>query len=566
MLSTQYDPRTCCWQGPSRPPVLNPAANLGQVLLNVLERTPEKQAQVNGDTGYIMSCDELRRRSIRFARALISDGCGKGDVVALMARNSDDVAPVLFGCFLAGATVSTLDPSFGVEEVEHLLRLTQPRNVIADGDALPVIYEAAERIGLSFDTRQYVLLHGGTAGERMSASVVHVSAITMEQTAASEEDSFLPAYRGDSAQLTAAIVCSSGTTGLPKAVRLSHAQLIAPYQRISQLDLSDTILCFSTLYWISGLQMLMTGVLNGIRRVITTRPTTPELAIELCNAHRVTLLMVTPSMATDIIRTLGPSERLPHIRLFAVGGSTVPQRLRDDINRRVLSVDRGRSLVGYGTSETGNIAYDLSVREDSVGFLLPGVTAKILADDGRPLGPDEVGELLVRPPYPFLGYYGNEAATQEALGADGFVRTGDIARFDSDGYLYLVDRKREIFKYEGFQIAPSELEETIAQLDGVRCVVVVGLPDPTRPSNELATALVVREAYESAGSPNALTEQQVIDHCARTPDGRVRPKHKWLRGGVIFVDHLPMTASGKVQRSAAKKQAAHEWNRRHLSS
>ncbi|XP_053668453.1 probable 4-coumarate--CoA ligase 1 [Anopheles marshallii] len=564
-MMTQYDPQACCWRGPQRPTVLNPAANLGPVLLNVLERTPEKPAQVNGVTGYMLTCDELRRRSVRFAKFLIASDYQLGDVVVLIARNSDNVAPIVFGCFLAGVTLNTLDPSFGLEEVEHLLRLTRPRTVIGDCDALVVVREAAFRMELCLDKICF-LLHEIDGRDFMPPdSWISVDVLVQEQVEG--EDGFVPVYRGDSDKLIAAIVCSSGTTGLPKAVRISHAQLIQPYQRVSQLDQNDTILCFSTLYWISGLQMLMTGVLNGIRRIITTQPATSELAIQLCNRYDVTLLLVTPTMASDIIRTLAPTERLSSIKLFAVGGSTVTKRLRDEITRRVLVTGRGRLLVGYGTSETGNIAYEMLPREDSVGFLLPGVTAKIVNEHGQPLGPHETGELLVRPVHPFLGYHGDELATKAARanGAEGFVHTGDIARFDADGFLYLVDRKREIFKFDGFQIAPTELEELIAELPGVRYVVVVGLPDPDHCYNDLATALVVREANVTASTAKALTEQTIIDHCARTVDGRARPQQKWLRGGVIFVDQLPMTASGKVMRSAVK-QLAKRWKSLHSSN
>ncbi|XP_050068298.1 probable 4-coumarate--CoA ligase 1 [Anopheles maculipalpis] len=557
-MATQYDPQGCCWSGPYRPPVLNPAANLGPVVLNVLERTPQKLAQVNGDTGYTMTSDELRRRSVRFAKFLLASDYRVGDVIALIARNSDNVAPIVLGCFLVGVTVNTLDPSFGLEEVEHILRLTRPRAVIGDGDVLVLVGEAASRVGLCFN-HTLVLLHE-IRGRDVTLHETWNSVDALVQRTVEQEDGFVPAYWGDSNQLIAAIVCSSGTTGLPKAVRISHTQLIAPYQRISQLDQNDTLLCFSTLYWISGLQILMNGVLNGIRRIITKQPATPELAIQLCKRYQVTVLLVTPTMASDIVRTIAPTERLESIKLFAIGGSTVPKRLREEINRRVLVAGRGRSFVGYGTSETGNIAYELVPREDSVGFLLPGVKAKIIDEYGHPLGPNENGELLIRPVYPFLGYHGDESSTKAALenGTEGFVRTGDIARFDSDGFLYLMDRKREIFKYDGFQIAPTELEELIAELEGVRYVVVVGLPDPERCYNDLATALIVREANESASSPKTLTEQAVIDHCAQTADGRARPKQKWLRGGVIFVDQLPMTASGKVMRSAAK-QLARQW-------
>uniref|UniRef100_A0A182RCH1 AMP-dependent synthetase/ligase domain-containing protein n=1 Tax=Anopheles funestus TaxID=62324 RepID=A0A182RCH1_ANOFN len=557
-MVTQYDPKSCCWRGPYRPTVLNPAANLGPVLLNVLERTPQKPAQLNGDTGCTLTCDELRRRSVRFAKFLIDSDHREGDVIVLIARNSDNVAPVVFGCFLAGVTLNTLDPSFGLEEVQHVLQLTRPRTAVGDSDALAVVREAASRMKLGFDKIFYLLQEIDGRDFTPPDSWISVDAIVQQRV--DNEDGFVPAYRGDSNQLIAAIVCSSGTTGLPKAVRISHAQLIAPYQRVSQLDLNDTLLCFSTLYWISGLQMLMTGVLNGIRRIITTRPATPELAIELCNRYEVTLLLVTPTMASDIVRTLSPNERLQSVKLFAVGGSTVPKRLRDELNRRVLVTGRGRSFVGYGTSETGNIAYELIPREDSVGFLLPGVTAKIINEHGQPLGPNETGELLVRPNYPFLGYHGDESASKEARedGVEGFVRTGDIARFDSDGFLYLVDRKREIFKYDGFQIAPTELEELIAELEGVRYVVVVGLPDPNQCYNDLATALIVRDVNEAGSSSKLLTEQTVMEHCARTADGRARSAHKWLRGGVIFVEQLPMTASGKVMRKAAK-QLAKQW-------
>uniref|UniRef100_A0A182SQX3 AMP-dependent synthetase/ligase domain-containing protein n=1 Tax=Anopheles maculatus TaxID=74869 RepID=A0A182SQX3_9DIPT len=520
-------------------------ANLGPVLLNVLERTPQKPAQVNGDTGYTMTCDELRRRSVRFAKFLIASNYRVGDVIVLIARNSDNVAPIVFGCFLAGVTLNTLDPSFGLEEVEHIMRLTRPLAVIGDSDVLVLVGEAAARVGLYFNHTLFLLQE--VNGHDFPIHEKWISVDALVQTQVDNEDGFVPPYWGDSNQLIAAIVCSSGTTGLPKAVRISHAQLIAPYQRVSQLDQDDTLLCFSTLYWISGLQMLMNGVLNGIRRIITTQPATPELAIQMCKRHHVTVLLVTPTMASDIVRTIAPTERLASIKLFAIGGSTVPKRLRDEINRRVLVAGRGRSFVGYGTSETGNIAYELVPREDSVGFLLPGVRAKIVDENGQPLGPNENGELLVRPVHPFLGYHGDESSSKAAVanGMEGFVRTGDIARFDADGFLYLMDRKREIFKYDGFQIAPTELEELIAELEGVRYVVVVGLPDPDHCYNDLATALIVREANESASLSKALTEQMVIEHCARTVDGRTRPKQKWLRGGVIFVEQLPMTASGK---------------------
>lgn len=169
-----------------------------------------------------------------------------------------------------------------------------------------------------------------------------------------------------------------------------------------------------------------------------------------------------------------------------------------------------------------------------------------------PLDAGVNGELLIRPAYPFLGYYGDEEATRQTLDDEGFVRTGDIAYFDRNGLLYLVDRKRDILKYGGYQITPATLEATISELPGVRHVAVVGIPDPDRPFDDLATALIVRHGDISP----ALTEEMVIKHCTEQNGGeQSRSECYRLRGGVRFVDCLPMTENGKVIRSAARKLA-----------
>uniref|UniRef100_A0A182IKX0 AMP-dependent synthetase/ligase domain-containing protein n=1 Tax=Anopheles atroparvus TaxID=41427 RepID=A0A182IKX0_ANOAO len=549
---TLYDAQARIWYALPRHPVLNPCASIGQVLLNVLERTPAKVAQVNADTRVELTCDVLRRRSIRFARFLRDTvGAAVGDPVVLVASNSDNVAPVAFGCFLAGVPVGTLDPAFSPDEIEHMLRVIRPCAVFADRKALPAVLAVIGRTGLHLKLARVGVLQATEAELADAASGCFSIDTLLEgvQDGAGDEDAYVPAYLGDSERRTAAIVCSSGTTGMPKAVCISHSQLIAPYQRTSQLDQGDTILCFSTLYWISGLQMLLTGVLNGIRRVITSHPGTALRTIALCQRYEVTVLLVTPALAADVLRTLaGTGERLQSLKLFAVGGCAVPATLRESINRQVLLSGRGRCFVGYGTSETGPVAYEYVPRGDSVGFLIPGIQAKVVDEQGRSLGPDEPGELLVRPVHPFLGYHGDEVTTASALDAQGFVRTGDIARFDTDGFLYVVERLKEIFKYCGHQVAPAELEAVIGELPGVRLVVVVGVPDPAGPFNDLATALIVRADGHQG---DALSAQSVLEYLRE----RIPADHKRLRGGVMFVEQLPMTASGKVKRSSAKQMA-----------
>ncbi|XP_052862672.1 probable 4-coumarate--CoA ligase 1 [Anopheles cruzii] len=546
-----FDACSRTWQVPYRPAIFNPCANLGQILINVLERAPEKIIQLNVDTDAVVTCTQMRLRSIRFARFLTSCGYGKGDVLALVARNSCHVVPVVFGCFIAGLPINTIDPSFELREIVNILRLTQPKLIVCDADRMAVLRQANEQLQLRIVNYGVLLM---TPTDELMPDCYSIDELL--QKPCDGESDFVPQYLGDSNLLTAAIVCSSGTTGLAKAVRISHAQLITPYGRISQLDQNDTILSFSTLFWISGYQMLMTSILNGIRRLITTKLATAKYAIELCNRYNVTILFMTPSLATDVLLTLTDSERLRSLKIFAIGGSTVPLALRQSIIRKVLVEGQGRCVVGYGMSELGGpVSYEMIPRENSVGTLLSGIKAKVVGELNTPLGPGETGELFIRPTHPFLGYCGDEQATAKILDEHGFVRTGDIAYFDHDGFLYLVDRKKNILKYDGYQISPSELEATISQIPGVRQVVVVGIPEPGREFNDLATAMVVLNSNEKRSADEELTEQTIIDHCAMVTGGQPAHENRRLRGGAMFISSLPMTASGKVRRDVAKQMA-----------
>ncbi|XP_049546432.1 uncharacterized protein LOC125957623 isoform X2 [Anopheles darlingi] len=303
----------------------------------------------------------------------------------------------------------------------------------------------------------------------------------------------------------------------------------------------------------TGMEMLLTGTFNGVRRLITAKPTSAAYTIELCNRYQVTVLLTTPSLATDIVHTLPEAARLGSVKVFIVGGSVVPLALRKSLNSHVLVEGRGRCIVGYGLSEIGGAAsYEIEPRQQSVGSLVSECAAKIINDDGIPQGAGINGELLIRPAYPFLGYYGDEEATRQTVDDEGFVRTGDIAYFDRDGLLYLVDRKRDILKYGGYQITPSILEARISELAGVRHVVVVGIQDPDRPFDDLATAVIVRHEHMCP----TLTEEMVIKHCAEQNGGEQSQSECYrLRGGVRFVDCLPMTENGKVIRSAARQLA-----------
>lgn len=169
---------------------------------------------------------------------------------------------------------------------------------------------------------------------------------------------------------------------------------------------------------------------------------------------------------------------------------------------------------------------------------------QIVAEDGTVLGPNEEGEIQASYPHRFIGYYGNEQETEHFFTPDGFIKTGDIGRFDGDGFLYITDRKKSMIRYQNFQIAPAQLEAIIVELAGVGQAVVVGLPDPKVSSNDLATALV------ELSKGHFVSEAEI---CAYV-DAKV-PDYKRLRGGVFIVESLPRTGNDKIDRRQATKLA-----------
>ncbi|XP_001850569.2 probable 4-coumarate--CoA ligase 1 [Culex quinquefasciatus] len=524
---SQYDPETRTWSGPRQPPIFNPAASVGQVIVNILERTPDKIFEISADTEVSVTRDELRSRMIRAALNLSSKfGLVKGDMVCMVADNSPCVTPVLFGCFLVGAPVHTLDASFEESDLVHLMGITRPKLVFCNAHNVKRV-ESSLKIA-SLEAR--IILLNDPSTEVLFAPV-------------DNEASYRPPFLGDSDKTVALIVCSSGTTSFPKAICLTHAQLIAPYPRVSNL-LGETALSFSSLYWISAVQMLMTVLFNGGTRITTTKPFSPEYACELINKYRVMHVFTPPSMLADMLHYCEARRlRLPSLRIVGCGGSPLPETLRTRAN--ALLAPQGRVFVGYGMSEVGAIvSVDLLGIPNSAGLLMANVSARIANDQGKLLGPHEEGEIQLRYVHPFAGYYGNERETCALLTSDGFIQSGDIGYMDARGFLFVTDRKKEMLRYRGYQIAPAQLEGILAEHPAVLQATVVGLPDPEPPHVDLATALVVTQ------SGTEVTEDQILSFV----NGKV-PDYKRLRGGVFFVDSIPRTANGKASRRECRKLA-----------
>ncbi|XP_055325885.1 uncharacterized protein LOC129579744 [Sitodiplosis mosellana] len=530
MYITKYDEENKLWSGRGDKPLYNPEISLAQVLFSAMELHAPKIAQISDNNGIEMTFDEIRLKTIRAAQNLQELGYQPKQVFAFMIRNSHHVAPTVFGAISIGCSVNSLDPSFGKTELLHMLGTTKPDLMFCDVESYELVKECL--VQLQNDAK--IFTFGGSDGE--SEPVENLFAET------GTESSFMP-VEVDAVNDTALIVCSSGTTGLSKGVCLSHAAVIDGMVKLGTTISSDVMLCFSSLYWITGFVTLLKGTMSGATRIITTEIHSPELQLALYEKYKVTWALCAPYHIILMMKSEKFAETdLSNLRVQTVAGSKFPLHVKNEINSHLPNGSAGSF---YGMSETCGVICGEnphSSGSDGVGQLLSGVKMKIVDDQGNRCGPNVDGEICLQQNFKFLGYYGNKQATDELYDDEGFIMSGDIGHFDDDGNLYIIDRKKDLMKYRGFQISPSEMDAFLIESPDIKSSCVVGIPDELGP--DLPAAVIVR-----ADGSNISGEEvydMVAEHFA---------DYYHLRGGVYFVDSLPTTLSGKVLRRKAKEMA-----------
>ncbi|EDS42049.1 4-coumarate-CoA ligase 3 [Culex quinquefasciatus] len=517
-----FDPATKVWSGIHRPPLLNSEASLGQVILHTLSLNPSKEIQIDADTGRSMTNGELQLRAIRVVQNLKELGFCKGDMVTMACANSENVAPLAVGLLINGMPFNTLSPSYGVDDMVHMMKITQPKLVFCDANNYETIKQAVA-LAVKDKPLVYVFESGEMDCVKRVEDLLKVTG---------RELFFVPPYLGDSHQLIAMILCSSGTTGLPKGVCLSHAHLITIYGNRMPGYNFKLLFNFSPLYWGSGVYTLLTSLMSGITRLITRQPFSEDLCFDLLERYPVDGLFTPPSYAHLLLQHPRlKTANWSNIRLWALGGSAASEQIRNSMN---ALLPNGKASNGLGISEIGRVSF--GQKPFAVGMLLPNIKGKIVDEDGAALENGVRGELMLKFSVKILGYYNNPEANAESIDEEGWLRTGDIAYFDEEGYLFLVDRKKDMLKYRNYQISPSDLESIVAKIDGVSHVCVVGVPDEDGAS-DLATAVIVKTQGSQLNEADVLNtvNEQVADY-------------KRLRGGVFFVEDIPMTATGKPLR------------------
>jgi len=470
--------------------------NLGQMLVNTARRFPERAAVTWG--AHTLSYRELDLRSDGLARGLDRIGVGRGDRVALLMRNRPELVETMFACFKAGYCIVPLNARFTRDEVDYHVADSGATVLITDADV------GADSI------------------------VVEVGPEYEALTSTSGGSTVAPIDRDDLAWL----FYTSGTTGRPKGAMLTHGSLafvtsswLADLTPMTELDVT---LHAAPLSHGAGFHCLA-AVARGAHQVIPlTARFDPVETLDLMRSARVTNTWLVPTQI--IMLTDSASGPLPDLRTIVYGGAPFPspelQRAVDTFGPVFVQL--------FGQGETPMTATFLPAREHhggrlaSAGVPRPGMDVRVLdaLDHEVPFG--EVGEVCVRGPAVMLGYWKRDDATAETL-RNGWLHTGDLGRMDEFGYIYLLDRAKDMIITGGSNVYAVEVEAVVAGVAGVREVAVIGVPDRTW--GELVVAVV-------AGDPEL--EQPLSLACRAHLAGYKQPRR------FEFVDALPRNTYGKV--------------------
>ncbi len=492
-----------------------PELSLPDFLAPAADRYAERTALISFD-GQTYSFAHTWESCRRLGRFLQDAGISKGDRVAIFSANSPEYFVTFFGILCAGATVTTLNPLYKERELLHQLEDCSATAIFAMGALSPIVESVRAHL----------------------PSLKHAFIIEDVWKIAADAPPDLGPVSINAREDIAALPYSSGTTGLPKGVMLTHYNLVSNVRQTLTTGISSgygTYLDFLPFFHIYGMVVLMAcGFAAGLPQVIMPR-FDPALCLDLIQRYKVTNLFAVPP-ALLALSHFPDTAKYDTSSLSMIMSGAAP--LPAEVARAAAKALDTTVLQGYGMTETSpvtNVNPVTRIKDSTVGPPVADTVQKVVSlDDGRDLGVGEVGELLTFGPQVMKGYWNAPEATAETLPGGGWIRTGDIVSVDQEGYVTILDRKKEMIKYKGYQIAPAELEALLLEHPAVMDSAVI--PKRDDESGEIPKAFVLlREGHETS-----------VEDLMRFVEQRVAP-YKKVRE-IEFVEAIPKTASGKILR------------------
>jgi len=479
-----------------------------------------------------MTWKEFDEKANRFANLLLTRGIQKGDKVAILLMNCLEWLPIYFGILKAGALAVPMNYRYTADEIKYCLELSDASVLVFGAEFIGRVESVFPKLK-GVDTLFYVGDNVPSFADSYDQLVTYCSK-KKPDISVSESDH-------------AAIYFSSGTTGFPKAILHSHAGLMSACeteQNHHSQTREDVFLCIPPLYH-TGAKMHWFGSLLAGSRAVLLRGIKPEWILKAVSDEAATIVWLLVPWVQDILDAVDRGDidlseyRLSQWRLMHIGAQPVPPSL---VQRWKEKFPNHAYDTNYGLSESlGPGCVHLGVENiHKVGAIgKPGYRweTKIVDEEGAPVAQGDVGELAVKGPGVMLCYYKNEQATEESI-KDGWLMTGDMARCDEDGFIYLVDRKKDVIITGGENLYPVQIEDFLRKHDAIKDAAVIGLPD--KRLGEIAAAII--EIKEGV----TCTEADIEEFCMDLPRYK-RPKK-------IIFDEIPRNPTGKIEKPVLRER------------
>ncbi len=502
------------------PDVEIPNDTITSYILRPVATSPDRIALHCGATGTQYTYQSLSDAIHAFAGGLAARGLGVGDVIALMSPNTPEFAVVFHGAAVAGVAVTTLNPTYTPDELRHQLNDSGAKLMVAYGATVPLAATAIE----------------GTA----VTDIISIGAAPEGSDATQLEDSFgdpISQVAVDVDEQVVVLPYSSGTTGLAKGVMLTHKNLVANLAQVQHavvLDDGDALLAVLPFFHIYGMQVLMNyGLANGSTVVSLPRFDLVR-ALELIGEFKVAKFFAVPPMVLALAKQpIVDDYDISSLNLVVCGAAPLGAELAQEASARI----KAPVVQAYGMTELSPVSHATCAADDmpgSSGVTVSNTECRFVDEDGSDQDVGSPGELWVRGPQVMKGYLNNDEATANTIDEDGWLHTGDVARIDEHGNVFIVDRVKELIKYKGFQVPPAELEALIITHPAVADVAVIGIPEVE--AGELPKAFVTLKPGAEA------TEDDIKEFVKEQV-----ATYKQIRL-VEFIDEIPKSASGKILR------------------
>ncbi|MFN2531030.1 MAG: 4-coumarate--CoA ligase family protein [Pyrinomonadaceae bacterium] len=502
------------------PDVLIPDLSLTEFVFRHADEFAAKPALIEAATGRSITYSQLVDQIRRAATGLMKRGFSKGEVFGILSPNVPEYAIAFHAVASLGGIVTPINPLYTDHEIASQLKDAGARFLVT----VPACIEKALAAAKESNVEE-VFVFGEAAGATPFAELLVSEPQPVKVSINPREDLIALPY-------------SSGTTGLPKGVMLTHSNLVANLCQMEGLNYffeTDTLICVLPLFHIYGLVVVLNmGLYKGATIVMMQRFDL-EAFLKAAQLYKVSLAHLVPPIVLNLSKhPIVDNYRLPNLKTIFSGAAPLGEELTRACMQRLGCQVRQ----GYGLTETSPVTHSSpsdfeDIKFGSVGVLAPNTECRVISlETSEPVGREQRGEICVRGPQVMKGYLNRPDATAQTIDTDGWLHTGDIGYADSDGHFFIVDRAKELIKYKGFQVPPAELEALLLTHPHIADAAVIPFPDDE--AGEVPKAVVV------------LRQPVDADDILEFVSERVAP-HKRIRY-IEFVDQIPKSASGKILR------------------